>query len=425
MKRRLLGAIVVATLCWSTNVFAGGYDTPMLYSARHVGMGGTAIASVSDGSALFLNPAGMARVGRGNLLLDFTPLLGWISTPVWRDPGSGPQEEESELTFAPFFLAGGIGRITDWMVAGIAVYPVASSGGAYIYDRFGSTIEDATSLFFLEIAPGIAFNIPGRVTVGMSYRITYVSLDRTQGPEGGDPTLQLELGGASFAGFRFGVQWEAIEDHLSMGLTYRTRTETEVDNDEGIAFGQTITDVSSKFVLPSRIGFGLRGDIIGLGLGFDFEYAWQSQNEVSSIIGTQNLGTEEDPVYQEAQFDNIFMWHNTITLRFGAEYRVPLGDAGHLPIRAGYIWDGPAPNAEYPTAFGAPPGPTHVATFGIGFDRGPWQINLAYAYRRSSGEVTEEDINDPDRLTCVFCSHPGDYDLTMHALAIDFSYDWL
>ena len=40
---------------------AGGYDTPMLYSARHMGVGGAAAGYVNDPSALYHNPAGLAH----------------------------------------------------------------------------------------------------------------------------------------------------------------------------------------------------------------------------------------------------------------------------------------------------------------------------------------------------------------------------
>ena len=57
---------------------ASGYDTPMLYSARHMGMGGTAIGYVNDPSSLFHNPAGLGQVERGEVLGDFSLLLGGI-----------------------------------------------------------------------------------------------------------------------------------------------------------------------------------------------------------------------------------------------------------------------------------------------------------------------------------------------------------
>ena len=53
--------VVLMGLTSSAPVQAGGYDTPILYSARHMGMGGTAISFVDDPSALFHNPAGLSH----------------------------------------------------------------------------------------------------------------------------------------------------------------------------------------------------------------------------------------------------------------------------------------------------------------------------------------------------------------------------
>jgi long-subunit fatty acid transport protein len=415
-RGRVIGALVLGLLLWTPAAWAGGYDTPMLYSARHMGMGGTAISGVNDASALFHNPAGMARIGRGNLLLDVSMLMGNVTA----SPNAAQLEIESELTVAPFFLLGGVARITDWFVAGLAVYPVASAGATYLYDNImGTTIEDKTSLFFLEISPGVAFTLPGRVTLGASYRITMVSLTRTTGPEGSnEPPLELDLFGASFLGFKVGAQWEILEDHLQIGLVYRHMTKTDVSADEGRALlAGTITNPETTFTLPSRLGAGIRGDLFGFGLAFDFEYGFNSQNDQAAITG-------EDADGDRQSIANVFEWENAVTLRVGAEYNLGLGQIGTLPLRVGYVYDGITANPAYPTAFGTPPGPTNVFTAGVGFDRGPWAVNLAYAYRFGSGEVTTEDLTAPDRTACLFCSYQGNYEIALHGLYVDFSYDW-
>src|SRR3954470_16454298 len=103
---RLAGASFLAALTalLPAGARAGGYDTPMLYSARHMGMGGTAIGYVSDPSALFHNPAGLGQVARAEVLGDFSLLLGRIHG----SPGgfNNGRNIDSDLTVAPFFLVG-------------------------------------------------------------------------------------------------------------------------------------------------------------------------------------------------------------------------------------------------------------------------------------------------------------------------------
>ena len=119
-----VAGLFVAALCAATEARAGGYDTPMLYSARHMGMGGTAAGHVRDPSALFHNPAGLAHVPRVAGLVDFSLLLGKLHA----SPGATSRNTDSDTTVAPFFLIGGAFRLTSWLSAGLGLYPVASSG---------------------------------------------------------------------------------------------------------------------------------------------------------------------------------------------------------------------------------------------------------------------------------------------------------
>ena len=415
-----LNTVVVglAALIFSQSAFAGGYDTPILYSARHMGMGGAAVAYVDDASAIFHNPAGLARTTRWSVLGDFSPLIGSIQGSPATNPVSGPINTESETSFAPFFMLGVSFQPLPWLAIGLAAYPVASAGATYVYENTGgTTITDYTKLFFLEIAPGIAFSLPGRVTLGATYRITLVSLDRTQTPEGGDPTLDLDMSGWNFAGFRVGAQWEAIRNHLSIGLMYRHLTRTEIEADEITAFGLPAYDATSEFSLPSQLVFGARGDYAGFGLAVDVAIGFNSQNDSTTI----EANTTDNDFDTRAAFYNVFEWTTAVTVRAGLEYDIRLGgDQYILTPRLGYIFDGKTSNEGYPTAFGTPPSPTNTITFGLGFDGGPWEINLAYAYRFGGTTVESDDIGD---RTCNFCSFPGEYDIALHGLYIDLSMD--
>ena len=103
--RRSFASVLLAALCWTTPVQAAGYDTPILYTARHMGMGGTAIASVRDGSAPFHNPAGLGNIGAGNLIVDVSLLTGHlVANPAPLGQSEYARETKSNPTLAPFFL---------------------------------------------------------------------------------------------------------------------------------------------------------------------------------------------------------------------------------------------------------------------------------------------------------------------------------
>jgi long-subunit fatty acid transport protein len=397
---------------------AGGYDTPILYSARHIGMAGTAISYVSDPSALFHNPAGLANIRKASVLANVSPAFGSIkATPVGATV-------ESETTFAPFFLVGGAYRIADWATIGLAVYPVASAGGEYKYGT--PTTTNSTTLSFIEASPGVGFNLPYGIKLGAGYRITYANLDRYQGDGTGPSALDFEISGLNFLGFRAGAQWEyALSEEgnqrVQVGALYRHKTVTTLESDKGTALFAEYEDVSMKFTLPSRFGFGGRYDVYDAAIAVDAEYGLNSQNDGYPLKGTDSNG---NPL----AVGNYFRWSDAWTVRTGLEYRLL---ESRLPIRIGYIWDQKTTNERFPSAFGTPPGPSHIETIGCGWNAGTWQVNFAYAHRRAKGEVTTADLiagtaelAAEGKTPCQFCGGAGDYDLTLHGIYLDASYDF-
>jgi long-subunit fatty acid transport protein len=413
---RLVGhrglSLLVAVCAWAPAVaWAGGYDTPMLYSARHMGMGGTAIGSVDDPSALFHNPAGLGQVGRLSLIADFSLLLA----KVHGSPAAIPQatDIDSRQTVAPLFLLGAGFRLNRIFTLGLGVFPIASAGATYRYpggSSSGGTVEyeNRTRLVFLEVTPALAVNLPGRVRLGAGYRITYVSLERFQGAPAdpmSQPLLDFTMHGLNWAGFRVGAQWTAT-DWLQVGAVYRHRSRTRVTNDSGVAV-QRFTDIETTFLLPSKLGGGARADLGPVGLGLDGEYLLNAQNDAYALTG-KGTPTAENPSGTTA-VSNVYDWKNELTMRAGVEYRLlprAAGERGRLALRVGYVYDGKTTNAFYPSAFGTPPGPTHVFTGGVGWNAGCWQVNAAFARRQGSGAVTAADKAAAPR-DCLFCSAAG------------------
>lgn len=405
---------------------AGGYDTPMLYSARHMGMGGAAIGYVEDPSALFHNPAGLGHTTGFAATGDFSLLLAHIRS----SPAPLVRDLESELTVAPLFLLGGAYRVHRLVTIGLGVFPNASAGAGYKYEVFGAPVENSTRLVFIEGTPAIALNLPYRLRLGAGYRITYVNLQRYQGDRSAPtPLLDFDMSGVDWTGFRVGAQWTAL-DWLQVGAVYRHKTTTTVRNDRGIALSQEFTDIETKFTLPSKMGVGARADLGAFGVAVDAEYLLNSQNTFAPLEGLPPATPGGDPPMRVA-VPNVFNWKDQVTLRAGVEYSSQLGglfnDDDAASFRLGYIFDGETTNERYPSAFGTPPGPTHTVTAGLGvrwkaWQAQRWQVNLAYAHRRGAAPV-REDVVAP-REECGFCSYPGDYQyrITVNAVYIDVGF---
>ncbi|MBM65924.1 MAG: hypothetical protein CMH55_06805 [Myxococcales bacterium] len=418
MQRPLLP--FVTTLLFAAPASAGGYDTPMLYTAEHMGGGGAAVAWVDDPSALFHNPAGLARTERFSGLLDVSYLSGWIKG----SPNGTPDATsiKSEPTSAPFFMVGAAGAISPKVRVGFAFYPIASAGGSYRYKLVGNQVTDSTRLVFLEATPGLALQLPGRLNLGLGYRFTLMTLTRLTQPEGQLPTTNFELAGQEATGLRAGLQWTAIEERngpvgLDLGLSYRHRVIVPVTAENGTAVAMNFKDIESTFTLPSRLIAGLSAHKSGYRFNLDVEHGFNSQNQSSELRGMQVLNGEDQ---SELGVKNVFAWKDAQTLRVGFEALERF--KGHQVLaRLGYAHDGTTSSKVYPTAFGTPPGPTQIFTLGLGFRPKNMKIDIAYAHRTGEATVTQEDVTQRTEV-CLFCSHPGDYEIALNGFYTSFVY---
>ena len=423
-RRCAAAAALGACALLAPDANAGGYDTPILYSARHQGMGGTAIGFVSDPSAVLHNPAGLSHIQGLGLIGNFSFLTGHItSSPGFPD---GPDQSglapplTSERIIAPLFLLGAGYRINEWATVGLGIYPVASAAAEYrsswlAPSATGAAVEtptiDKTRLVFLEASPAVSFDLPSNLTLGVGYRATYVMLERQQGNADNPGTFDFSLSGVDLTGWRLGLQWSATEQ-LSLGAVYRHRIDPELTADRAVAVQFDIADPTTTFTLPSKLGVGGRFDLEPLAFALDLEYGLNSQNERSTLSG---YNTELD---KPEAVESTFEWKDSLTARLGVEAAITEA----YVARTGYIFDGQVSVKEYPSAFGTPPAPSHSVTVGGGYRADGWQTNIAAAYRFASTSIAPSDVATDSR--CGTCSKPGDdYSLGLIGLYVDASIE--
>lgn len=418
--------LLAATLI-APRAFGAGFDTPVLYSARHMGMGGTAIGYVDDPSAAFHNPAGLSGVAKGAVLLNFSPILAKIhgspSGHVMTDASGANirpgQSIWSEQALSPAFLAGAGYRVHDKVSVGFAVYPVASAGGEYRYQANKGKefveIRDYTKLVFIDFAPSVSVEPIKGLRLGAAYRYATAQFDRIRSnpdTDTGTPSnVNLAMKGSNAKGFRLGAQY--VTDKYSVGLVYRHKTETAVTAATGILENQQGKDITYGFVLPTKFGFGAQyKGIENLRLAVDVEYTLQSQNDTTQMAGTAVVGGV--PLYA-VSIPNIAKWSDNVTARVGAAYKI-----GDIEARLGYINDGQASQLKYVSPFGTPPTATHTATAGAGYKiSDKLDINVAAAYRTGKATVTEADIKDNG---CPFCGKSGEYEISLLGFYLDACY---
>jgi long-chain fatty acid transport protein len=411
MRNFAPAAVALAVTFVAPLVRAAGYDTPILYTARHQGMGGTAIAYVDDPSATFHNPAGLAGVNGLAAIGDLSLILGKVRA----SPDDDSLGIESDPALVPFFLVGAGYRLHEWVSVGLGFFPVASGGAEYEYELASGPTIDRTRILFLELTPAVSLNvpkdaiIPGELSIGVGYRVNPLSFQRERGDPDDPQLLNLDMSGTSFAGFRVGAQYHPIPA-LGFGVVFRNRVEIEAQADEISVFARTATDASLPFILPAKLGFGTELELTHWRFAVDVEYAFQSQNGRVDLSGTLDG--------MDTSVENVFEWQNGVTLRTGAEYRI-IGGKNRYPVRVGYAFDSKVSNEAYPTAFGTPPAPTHMFSVGGGFDPGDWQVNAAVVHRFGKTTIDASDLEDD----CVFCSFEGDYAITMTGFYLDASFD--
>jgi len=409
------GISFVLVLASSTG-YAGGYDTPMLYAGEHMGMGGAAVAGVSDPSALFHNPAGLAQIKKGSALLHVTYLKG----DVTGSPGSMPEATSitSQPTSAPFPLLGVAYRLHPKLVLGVGAFPIASAGASYVYETAINTVTDSTTLIFAEAGPALGLDL-GRVRIGLGYRVTTMMLDRFSGGKDVDPTIDFTLEGTHASGFRVGLQADLIKHDdltLEMGLNYRHQVVMYPTDPSARAIGFPIRDVTSRFILPSRLSAGLRLVTGPWTAAFDLEYGFNSQNQKSTLSGVAEVAPG---LTEEVALDNIFGWRDALTYRLGVEHRLASG----VKLRVGGAFDETTSSKQYPTAFGTPPAPTVLFGGGVGQRFGPWTIDFSMVHRQGETEVTAEDLAQADQA-CVFCSKAGTYAISLTGAYLSCGYDF-
>ena len=401
---------------------AAGYDTPMLYSARNMGMGGTAIGYTDDPSSIFHNPAGLAQVKGGAVILDASPLIGTIKGSP-DEAKNGGSNIKSDTTFAPFFLVGAAYRVWDKLVAGFGIYPVASAGASYSYTSSLTNLKgvttttstfDHTKLAFIEFAPSLAYEILPGLRLGVAWRAAMVEFTRYKSSTDSTPgqtdvkntSLDMPMTGWNFEGFRVGLQYS--NGPIDAGLVFRNKTRAVVSADNVTAEGLPFTKATYQFILPAKFGGGIQWHATqDLRLALDVEYALNSENWSTNLAGHGVFDGKDDAV------PNVAQWKDSITARVGGGYRI-----GDIELRLGYTYDSQASNSSYPSAFGTPPGPTMVFTGGVGYNISKnLDMSIAGAYRTGSGTT-------PDSLPagCPFCGKPGNYEISLFGAYLDLRW---
>jgi long-chain fatty acid transport protein len=393
MMKRLLVFFLVMT---SHTAFAGMVDNYGTGS-KATALGGAFSAKADDPFAVYYNPAGLARIEKpmisaGTLVVspemtvrDFK-VQGGISS---QDPRlQAPRDFDNKTNALVSPHLGFAMPVSERFTFGIAAY--APYGMAVEWeDDLSSTpggYNSFNSYYVREvITPSLAYKFSDMISIGAG-----VSLGRSK--TGND------CFGASFGGrkneaalvddfnysFNFGIM-VAPMDRLTLGLTYRGRTETDFEGDLKVEGMGKVAKVELEYDHPEQVQAGIcyvAGKNKTLSLEVDVVWTNWSINRSQA----QQL-TFADGIYQAVHLPKNWNdtvprnWEDTTQFRFGAEWQA----LECLALRLGYFYD-PTPVPDSSMDFIWPDADKQTWSLGAGFEFGNYTIDSVCSYSKTDGK---------------------------------------
>jgi hypothetical protein len=175
--------VAIICLCLASAALADGYmSDPMTIGvgARALGMGKTYVAVAEDGDAMFMNPAGLARITSPKLSSMYTSLMGDVNYVVIG--GAFPYGAKSAIG------AGYIGSSVDGI-------PLTDSTGASLgTGRWGNNVMFLSYGTYLSELPLMGLKLDRDVLLGASLKYFSVGGSGTSVEAGSGNGLDIDLG---------------------------------------------------------------------------------------------------------------------------------------------------------------------------------------------------------------------------------------
>ncbi|MCG2633830.1 MAG: outer membrane protein transport protein [Gammaproteobacteria bacterium] len=406
--RLRLGALFFTLLAAPQFALASGMNLEGL-GTRSVSMGGAYIGAVDDVTAVFWNPAGLAKMkGRGFSfgvysmtpkiwdddgasnppLADFDPAVGDVFPAFLpNEPSQFKDEEEFwplSATMPSLLAYKNFGRFT---VAGGA-FAVAGAYSDYNdviinpNDNAEITADIFSLMALVDFNLSVGFQATEKLDIGVGVDILYSNMQSRVSkkyvqPGGDGYTFKSKpsMDGAGVQG-NIGFQYD-ITDRVTMGAVYRTGASFDLKGDVYAGLSGTLSplgDVEERSKTTSRFNYAS-----SYGVGFaiqtterllvtlDYQVTeWGNFNWPSA---TQEFETE-GVLLQDINNDPD--WSAADTYRMGFEYDYKPG----LKLRGGYSREQAGMPPEFETVTTMTIGDIQYVSFGVGLERKVWTIDL-------------------------------------------------
>ncbi len=414
MNKHSTGRLVVGSAClmaFCSAVSANGFRNPP-ESAGALSRDGGKLLSVSDASAVAVNPANLADLDQAEAVFSLTLVRGEteFASPAGETATDDPWKMLPNL-FAAWPIEKG-----RW-VAGVGISTPFGQSTIWKKDsilRYSAPYH--AEIRMVNVNPSVAARVNDRISVGAGLDLIHSELRIKQflpwSLVVGNPAAPD--GRSKFAGDGTALGWNAaarfnLTDRQSVALTYRSPFEVDYDGDAEISnipapgLAAPKSHFSSEVEFPAIVaaGYGLQVTE-QLHVGVDVEWIEFSRFEQLPVdIGVNNPLLPATAIPQ--------LWDDVWTYGLGAEYRLNETWA----LRAGYkFMETPIPDSTLAPTL--PDADRHLVTAGVGYARNGRRVDLGYAY----SIFDDRDISgNPDPVL------NGGYDLSSHLLAISFGIE--
>jgi long-subunit fatty acid transport protein len=373
-------------------------EIPAQYDARSVGLGGTGASFIENGASVFLNPAALDGIKTFAVTAVITPVQPVLTVPLAPPPMN--TGVKADTPFFPLFLAGAGFRLSDHIVAGLAIYPTAGVGSTYTKAIGGQDLSMSIAQF--EAAPAISVKLIDGLSLGLSYRITYTRQAAKQPPPFAPAPSEITLDGFNYFGVQAGLYFRPAEI-VHLAFTYRSRVDTELSGTTEM--GGMKFDTKSAFNSPNR--FRLSASIsppgVPLLVAADIKYLlYADSNQTSDITVTTPMGSQTSTQRLD--------WKNTLAVGLGVEYKV----APTVPLRVGYSLSQSATPESTANPFTPPPGAIHGIHLGFGLKLPLIDLDAGGLYAFANRTI---DMS-PSNIMVL----PGEYKLTTLIFSLSATY---
>lgn len=371
MSKKLIVGLMVGLLAspaWSAGIAFNEH------AASATGVGGAVVSTVDDASAVYYNPAAVARLKGTQFYLGTTIVMPKLS--YTQDFFGDTITTDSNELVAPVPSAFATYQIDDEYVVGVGFYLPWGLSASW---PEGPQADQLREQAFRSptISPVIAVDLGDWKTglaIGAGVDVTFVGFRTERDVFLGDEIGKI-AGSATGIGItgRFGMHLESdYVEGTKFGLNFRTPMNIDLEGNFDFTAPEEFREIfpadqgaTGAYTMPWNVTLGISSMWMEdkLTSSVDLTYwNWKSSDEI--VFNFDDGSSSVIPRY----------WNDSVTVRVGLEY-----DFDSVFVRAGYAWDQtPVPSKTLTSSL--PDVDRHFFNGGVGVNVGNFTIDAAVSY---------------------------------------------